>query len=498
MSDALPPGTVVGGRFEIKSELGQGAFATTYLAADAQEQSEVAVKAVSVTQLKDWKAFELFEREVEVLQSLNHVRIPRFVGYFSAPDQQTHFLVQEYARGESLKAKLDSGWVPSASQITQIATQLLEVLDYLIRLNPPVVHRDLKPANIIIDENLRVKLVDFGAAKDKAASHTALGSTVVGTYGYMAPEQFQGQASPASDLYALGATLVHLLTGVAPSDLPHKRMKLDFSSHVSADNPLAALIDKMVEPAVEDRLGPPALLLEYFKNPQAWFDAQKPRFPVQPTGSAGAMVKPAGARLRVDVASDGTFVLSEEKKLSGRDRRRLFFNVVGLGMGLFWSAILLRVPSPVSISFALLVTGVSSVSLWSSVRRITTRRRLRVGPETFVISRVRGKKETVIHSGATNQLQGIDYYLYEPRFYENRRERRFDLGVKEGLHRHTLLENADVLEAQWAAQEMEHHLGIKSQTEHFEKPSLGAKLGRAADALVNHLIDRVNNKWFKP
>ena len=114
---------------------------------------------------------------------------------------------------------------PSSEVIQKIGRQLLEVLTYLGQRNPPVVHRDIKPANIMIDDALTVKLVDFGAAKDKMSSHTALGSTIVGTYGYMAPEQFQGQACPQSDIYAVGATLIHCLTGTSPSDLPHTRMR---------------------------------------------------------------------------------------------------------------------------------------------------------------------------------------------------------------------------------------------------------------------------------
>jgi hypothetical protein len=314
----------------------------------------------------------------------------------------------------------------------------------------------------------------------------------------MAPEQFQGSACPQSDIYALGATLIHLLTGTSPSELPHTRMKLDFSSYVQADNPLAALLDKMVEPAIEDRFVSPALLLEYIKAPQAWADAQKPRFPVQRGSHTGALSKPVGVRLRVDIEADGSFVLSEEKKITYSDRRRLFLALVGFGMGAFWSFVALRLPSPVfGAPLALLVMGSTSWGLWSAVKRAVGRKRLRIGPKTFVISKTMGQKETVLYSGETAQLNGIDYYLHEPGFFESKRKRSFDLGIKEGLHRHTLLENADVLEAQWAAQELQKATGIQSQTDHFEKPSFGTKLSRAADALVSNLVNKVNDKWFK-
>ena len=498
MSQSLPNGTLIQQRYEVRSLLGQGAFASTYLALDLQNKRDVAVKAVSMMQLKDWKAFELFEREVAVLQSLSHPRIPSFLDYLKDDSGETYYLVQEYAEGRSLKDKLDEGWTPSSEVIQKIGRQLLEVLTYLGQRNPPVVHRDIKPANIMIDDALTVKLVDFGAAKDKMSSHTALGSTIVGTYGYMAPEQFQGQACPQSDIYAVGATLIHCLTGTSPSDLPHTRMKLDFSSYVSGENPLAALLDKMVEPAIEDRFDSPALLLEYLKNPQAWADAQKPRFPVKHGVTAGALVKPAGARLRIETEADGTLVLADERALTFNDFRRVLIGVMGLGVAGVWSFFALRAPSLIAgIPIAALVMGTASWGFWSAIKRTMVRRKLRIGPEKFVLITTLGQKETIIHSGETAQLNGIDYYLHEPGFFEDRRHRTFDLGIKEGLNRHMLLKDADVLEAQWAAQELEAATGIKSQTDSFMQPSFGTQLSRMANAVMSNLVNKVNDKWFK-
>ena len=498
MVENLSTGANIDGRYEVQRVLGQGAFATTYLATDAKSDKEVAIKAISMTKLNDWKAFELFEREVAVLKGFKHPNIPQFLDYVHSDDEDSHYLVQEYAKGQSLKEKLNSDLTPSNADIANIGKQLLKVLVYLGNLNPPVVHRDIKPANIIVDEQLNVKLVDFGAAKDKMSSHTALGSTVVGTFGYMAPEQFQGRACPQSDIYAVGATLIHLLTGVVPSDLPHTRMKIDFSSYVNAEHTLAPLLEKMVEPAIEDRFESPALLLEYMNNPQAWAEAQKPRFPVLPAEHTGALSKPVGARLQVQVESDGTFVLSTAKKVSFNDRRRLLVAVMGVGMALLWSGFMVRLPLGFggALVSALLVGG-TSFRLWSLAKQVMSNRRIRIGPKTFVISRLLNNKETVIHSGETAQLNGVDYFLHEPGFFENRRQRRFDLGIKEGLNQHVLLEGADVLEAQWAAQELEEATGIKSQTESFAKPTIGNQLGRMAELLVSNLADKVNKKWFK-
>ncbi len=105
-------------------------------------------------------------------------------------------------------------------------------MGYLHQLNPPVLHRDIKPSNLILGEDEQVYLVDFGAVQDSAVKEGGT-FTVVGTYGYTAIEQFGGRAVTASDLYALGATLIHLLTGIAPADLPQKDLRIHFSDKVS-------------------------------------------------------------------------------------------------------------------------------------------------------------------------------------------------------------------------------------------------------------------------
>ena len=138
ISESLALGTLIEQRYEVQRVLGQGAFATTYLARDIQRGQEVAIKAVSMTQLNDWKAFELFEREVAVLQSLSHAKIPSFLDYLKDDSGDTHYLVQEYAKGQSLKEKLDAEWSPSNDAIQKIGIQLLEVLTYLMQRNPLV------------------------------------------------------------------------------------------------------------------------------------------------------------------------------------------------------------------------------------------------------------------------------------------------------------------------------------------------------------------------
>ncbi len=141
-------------------------------------------------------------------------------------------IVQTLAEGQSLFDAVASGWKPTIDEAKDIAAQILEILIYLHALNPPVIHRDIKPQNIIINDDGEIYLVDFGAVQDTYYTVTG-GSTVVGTYGYMAPEQFRGQAYLSTDLYGLGTTLLYLLTGTDPAVLPQKKLKIDFGDSIS-------------------------------------------------------------------------------------------------------------------------------------------------------------------------------------------------------------------------------------------------------------------------
>jgi hypothetical protein len=134
-------------------------------------------------------------------------------------------------------------------RLRDIAEQLLEVLAYLHRQSPPVLHRDVKPANIIIGNDGKVTLVDFGAVQNQGSR----GTTIVGTSGYMPPEQLSGHAVPASDVYAAGALLVHAATRAHPAELEVTRLKLQWRSRARLAETLANWIDRLISPVVEDR-----------------------------------------------------------------------------------------------------------------------------------------------------------------------------------------------------------------------------------------------------
>jgi hypothetical protein len=244
------------GRYRLVKILGRGGTGITYGARDLADGGRpVAIKVLSLRGMSDWTALELFEREMRVLATLNHPAIPRHLRSFQIdrPRDRVLGLVQEVAMGQSLAQLLRKGWRPDEAAVTAIARQVLEVLCYLHRFNPPVIHRDIKPQNLIYRRDGRIFLIDFGAVQN-VYRRTVLGrNTFVGTLGYMPPEQFRGLAVGASDLYALGVALVHLLTATAPEELPEERLKLQFRGAAIVSEPFAQWLDGLIEPALEHR-----------------------------------------------------------------------------------------------------------------------------------------------------------------------------------------------------------------------------------------------------
>ena len=246
---------VINNQYCIVDILGKGGVAVTYRAIDLETNSPVAIKVISLKQLSDWKQVELFEREAEVLAKLDHRCIPKYIDYFAieTATDKLFYIVQELAPGKSLFELVESGWRTSEAEVKKIAQQILEILIYLHSQPPPVIHRDLKPNNIIRSDDGTIYLVDFGAVQNTYYDTLMQGSTVVGTYGYMAPEQFRGKAVPATDLYSLGATILYLLTHRSPSELPQDTLKLNFRSSVNISDSFANWLEKLLEPGLEDR-----------------------------------------------------------------------------------------------------------------------------------------------------------------------------------------------------------------------------------------------------
>lgn len=235
--------------------LGRGGQATTYLARDQQSQEWVAVKELDLGRVDDWKSIELFEREAVALERMEHPSIPSYIAHFSIQegDHVRFFLVQQFVAGADLGEEIRSNGPLDEIAAARVRDAVFDILDYLHGHQPPIVHRDIKPSNLLRTRDGRIVLVDFGAVQSKQAA-TVGGSTVVGTTGYMPTEQFMGRAVPASDLYALGATLVHLLTGTHPGELEVRDNRLVIEGRVNASAPFMNGLHQLLEPAVERRV----------------------------------------------------------------------------------------------------------------------------------------------------------------------------------------------------------------------------------------------------
>ncbi len=291
----LPPGTLLQNRYEIIGVLGMGGMSTVYKARDlrfANVNRLCAVKEMvnpaSDPQIREI-AIQNFEREANILATTNHPAMPQIYDFFSEANR--HYLVMEMIDGWDLEdhlAELATDELLDEGQVVDWALQLCDVLSYLHRHRPqPIVFRDLKPGNIMLESQGRIRLIDFGIAK---VFQTGQKGTMIGTEGYSPPEQYRGSAEPRGDVYALGATLHHLLTKQDP------RLEPPFSFQerpVSAKNPnvnaqLEAAIMRAVEYDIDKRF---SSVEEFKKAIVAATRLGSVRLPQASTYSYGASVE---------------------------------------------------------------------------------------------------------------------------------------------------------------------------------------------------------------
>lgn len=311
---SLQPGQVLQSRYRILGILGIGGMGAVYQARDLHFPTVpklVAVKEM-INMAQDQQLRETtmknFEREAEILATLNHPSIPQIYDFFSFGDRA--YLVMEFIQGKDLEAILNStdNFLP-VEQVRQWAIEICDVLSYLHNHQPePIVFRDMKPSNVMIDHHRHVRLIDFGIAKTFQMGQPG---TMIGTDGYAAPEQYKGLASPAADIYALGASLHHLLTRRDPRLEPpfsfHKRPIRDTNPNVPES--LTAVIMRALNYNPEDRYASAEAMKQSLEamDPGSAVVVQQPpaQQPVAQSAAQPAMVaRPAGAP-EVNVVSDG-------------------------------------------------------------------------------------------------------------------------------------------------------------------------------------------------
>ncbi len=259
----LPANTVLNGRYEIVRRIGGGGMGAVYLAKDRNlGDAPRAVKEMMESHLdpaQHEKAIGDFKRESLLLTSLEHPSIPTIYDYFYDDLRSRFYLVMKYISGGDLASRMRAaiGGRLDENTVAHWGMEVADVLDYLHSRPKPIIYRDLKPANLMIDGNTgRVMLIDFGIAR--WVTQQEKGVTAVGTMGYAPPELFSGRVQPASDVYSLGATMFHLLTGSDPQDNP--LLIFDFSKNPrprqiapSISTEMERILMRCVEYRPEDR-----------------------------------------------------------------------------------------------------------------------------------------------------------------------------------------------------------------------------------------------------
>lgn len=237
------------GRYRLDAILGRGGGGVTYRATRLGDGVAVCVKELSFHRIQSFDAEKLFRREADVLRHLAHPRIPAYIDDFAAGSGKTLslYLVQELVDGRSLAQEMADRRYTEA-EVLEMLDALLEILEYLQALRPPVIHRDIKPSNVMRRaSDGELVLVDFGSVKDVAKDATLGGSTVAGTFGFMAPEQLYGKANEATDLYGLAVLGVVLLSRRDPSELLDESHQLAWRPHVQARSEVLAWLDHLLQ-----------------------------------------------------------------------------------------------------------------------------------------------------------------------------------------------------------------------------------------------------------
>lgn len=249
-------------RYVAIKKIGRGGFGTTYLAVDmAQKNQYCVVKQLelgSTSPEAQRTALDLFAREAKTLAKLDHEQIPKLLDYFEEREQ--FYLIQDFVLGKDLEKEIKKGGIYQESSAKQFLRQMLPVLKYVH--SQKVIHRDIKPGNILrAKQTNKLFLIDFGAVKEQANTQlmsqnpqSAFTKISVGTMGFAPPEQLAMRPVYASDVYALGATCIYLLTGKAPKDLcDNTTGELAWEKHTNVSANFAKVLNKMLELDVRKR-----------------------------------------------------------------------------------------------------------------------------------------------------------------------------------------------------------------------------------------------------
>lgn len=258
-------GTVIDGKYEILKEIGRGGMSVVYLAMDKHLNKQWAVKEIRKKGggKNDEIVVNSLLAEANMMKKLDHPSLPRIVDIID--NGITIYVVMDYIEGESLDKILNEFGAQPEEMVVNWAKQLCDALSYLHSQKPSIIYRDMKPANVMLKPEGNIKIIDFGIAREYKEQNLA-DTTVLGTKGYAPPEQYSGQTDPRSDIFALGMTMHHLLTGVDPRNgepyVPVRQWNPELSEGIEI------IIDRCVEPAAENRYQSCSDLLYDLEHPE--------------------------------------------------------------------------------------------------------------------------------------------------------------------------------------------------------------------------------------
>ncbi len=258
-------GTVIDGKYEVLKEIGRGGMSIVYLAMDKRLNKQWAIKEIRKkgSGKNDEIIVNSLLAEANMMKKLDHPALPRIVDIID--NGITIYVVMDYIEGESLDKILSEYGAQSEDRVVSWAKQLCDALSYLHTQKPPIIYRDMKPANVMLKPEGNIKIIDFGIAREYKEQSLA-DTTVLGTKGYAPPEQYSGQTDARSDIFALGMTMHHLLTGVDPRGGGAYAPVRQWNPMLSEG--IEIIIDRCVEPAPENRYQSCTDLLYDLEHPE--------------------------------------------------------------------------------------------------------------------------------------------------------------------------------------------------------------------------------------
>ncbi|MBE6640909.1 MAG: serine/threonine protein kinase [Ruminococcaceae bacterium] len=310
----LEVGSLVDGKYKILNKVGQGGMSVVYLAMNEKANKQWAVKEVRKDGIKDFEVVKQgLVAETDILKKLSHPNLPSIIDVIDTAD--SFIIIMDYIQGNSLNKALAEYGAQPQEHVISWAKQLCDVLNYLHTREPAIIYRDMKPANIMLKPDGNVTLIDFGTAREFKEKNLA-DTTCLGTVGYAAPEQFggMGQTDARTDIYCLGATLYHLVTGMNPCEPPYE-IKPIREINPALSGGLERIIQKCTRKDPNERYQSAAELMYALEH----YDEIDDLYRKKQKGKLAKFLTCAGVTLALAATSVWGFFAAEGKKTENYD-----------------------------------------------------------------------------------------------------------------------------------------------------------------------------------